>query len=280
MFRNFPSVAALAAVAIPAFAGSALADQPRPWEMNFQAAASPVAARIHSFNDLVFVTIVLITVFVFALMAYIIWRFNAKRNPVPSTRSHNTILEIIWTAVPVLILVVITVPSIKLLYYMDRTHDAGLTLKVTGHQWYWSYAYPDNGDFGFDSIMIPDNELKPGQPRLLAVDNQVVLPVGIDVRILITSSDVIHSWAVPSFGIKTDAVPGRVNETWVRVEREGTYYGQCSELCGVNHGYMPIAVKAVSKEAFNQWVEAAKKQFAQADGAGGQVARNTAATAR
>jgi len=280
MFRNFPSVTALAAVAIQAFAGSALADQPRPWEMRFQAAASPVAERIHSFNDLVFAIIVLITVFVLGLMAYIIWRFNAKRNPVPSTRSHNTVLEILWTALPVLILVVIAVPSLKLLYFMDRTHDAGLTLKVTGHQWYWSYEYPDNGGFGFDSIMTPDNELKPGQPRLLTVDNQVVLPVGVDVRILITSGDVIHSWAMPAFGIKTDAVPGRVNETWVKVEREGTYYGQCSELCGVNHGFMPIAVKAVSKETFGQWVEAAKKQFAQADGAGARVAGNAAAMPR
>jgi len=279
MFRIFSSVAALAAVALPAVAGTALAGQPVPWQTGFQEAASPVAERIQSFNDLVFVIIVAITVFVLALMAYIAVRFSAKRNPVPSRRAHNTVLEILWTAVPVLILVVIAVPSLRLLYFMDRNPDAEMTIKAIGHQWYWSYEYPDHDDFAFDSIMIPEDALEPGQPRLLAVDNEVVLPVDTDVRILVTAGDVIHSWAVPAFGIKTDAVPGRINETWVRISREGTYYGQCSELCGVNHGYMPIAVRAVSKEAFEEWVAEAKQRFTRADG-GTRLAGRAAATAR
>lgn len=266
MFRTFPSVAALVAAALAAAAGTAFAGQPLPWQTTFQAAASPVAEQIQDFNDLVFAIIVAITVFVLALMAYIVVRFSAKRNPVPSKRAHNTVLEILWTAVPVLILVVIAVPSLRLLYFMDRNPDAEMTIKAVGHQWYWSYEYPDHDDFAFDSIMVPDDALQPGQPRLLAVDNEVVLPVDTDVRILVTAGDVIHSWAVPAFGIKTDAVPGRINETWVRITREGTYYGQCSELCGVNHGYMPIAVRAVSKEAFETWVAEAKQRFARTDG--------------
>ena len=278
MLRKWPSVAALAAAAILAAAGIALADQPRPWQIDLQPAASAVAEQVREFNYLISVIIVGISVFVLTLMAYVAWRFNAKRNPVPSKRAHNTVLEVMWTALPVLILVVIAVPSLRLLYVMDRNPNAEMTIKAVGHQWYWSYEYPDHDDFAFDSIMVPDDELQPGQPRLLAVDNEVVLPIETDVRILITAEDVIHSWAVPSFGIKTDAVPGRVNETWVRIRREGTYYGQCSELCGVNHAYMPIAVRAVSKEAFEEWVAEAKERFARADGSGPRVAGAAPAT--
>lgn len=277
MFRNFPSVAALAAVALLAAAGVAFANQPHPWQIDLQPAASAVAERVHEFNYLVSAIIVAISVFVLVLMAYIAWRFNAKRNPVPSKRAHNTVLEVLWTALPVLILVIIAVPSLKLLYLMDRNPKAEMTIKAIGHQWYWSYEYPDHDDFTFDSIMVPEDQLQPGQLRLLAVDNEVVLPIETDVRILVTSGDVIHSWAMPSFGIKTDAVPGRVNETWVRILREGTYYGQCSELCGVNHGYMPIAIRAVSRQAFDEWTAAAKKKFARADG-GTRVAVGTATT--
>ncbi|MDX9862671.1 MAG: cytochrome c oxidase subunit II [Rhodospirillales bacterium] len=281
MLRKLPSVAGLVVAAILTVVGAAFADQPHPWQIDLQPAASTVAEQVHEFNYLITVIIVGISVFVLALMAYVAWRFNAKRNPVPSRRSHNTALEVIWTALPVLILVVIAVPSLRLLYVMDRNPDADMTIKAVGHQWYWSYEYPDHDGFTFDSIMVPDNELKPGQPRLLAVDNEVVLPIETDVRILVTSEDVIHSWAMPSFGIKTDAVPGRVNETWVRILREGTYYGQCSELCGVNHAYMPIAIRAVSKEAFDEWTAEAKEKYARADGSATRLAgRLPATTAR
>ena len=193
---------------------SAVAQQPAPWQLGLQKPASPVMDRIYEFNGLLLVVIIAITVLVLALMAYVMYRFSAKRNPTPSKRTHNTVLEVIWTAAPILILAVIVVPSIRLLYYEDRAVDADMTIKVIGHQWYWSYEYPDNGEIGFDSFMVPDDKLKEGQPRLLAVDNPLVLPVGTDVRILLTSDDVIHSWAVPSLGIKTDTVPGRINETW------------------------------------------------------------------
>jgi cytochrome c oxidase subunit 2 len=174
-------------------------------------------------------------------------------------------LEIVWTAVPIVILVIIAVPGMRLLYFSDKTQDYEMTLKVTGHQWYWSYTYPDQGDFQFDSILVPEDELEEWQPRLLTVDNRVVLPVDTNIQVLITSDDVIHDWAVPALGMKIDATPGRVNERWVRINEEGTYYGMCSELCGVNHGFMPIQVEAVSKEAFAEWVEQAKEEFARND---------------
>src|SRR5690606_12848505 len=189
----------------------------------------------------------------------------AKRNPEPSRTTHNTLVEVLWTVVPVVILVGIAIPSFKLLYYLDRVEEADMTIKVIGRQWYWTYEYPDHGNFAFDSNMIPEDQIQPGQLRLLEVDNRIVLPVDTNVRILVTASDVLHSFAVPAFGIKKDAVPGRINETWVRVDREGVYYGQCSELCGVNHAYMPIAVEVVSKERFAEWVEKAQAEFAQVE---------------
>ncbi len=243
--------------------GPAHAAEPQPWEIGFQSPATPIMERLESFNTFLSWIISLIAIFVLILLVYVCYRFAASRHPTPSRRTHNTLLEIAWTTVPVLVLVVIAIPSFKLLYYEDVVPDADLTLKAIGHQWYWSYEYPDNGDFSFDAYLVEAADLKPGQPRLLTTDNAVVVPVDTNVRLLTTATDVIHSWAVPSFGVKIDAVPGRINESWFRVEAPGTYYGQCSELCGDYHGFMPIMVKAVPKDEFKTWVEQAKKQFAQ-----------------
>ena len=255
-----------------AASAGALAAGPKPWQMNFQEAATPVMEDIISFHNLLLVIEILIVLFVLGLMLVIIIKFNSKANPVPSKTTHNTLLEVVWTVVPIAILMVIAVPSMKLLFFMDKAKNPEMTLKITGHQWFWTYQYPDNGDFEFDSYIVDDDDLKEGQPRLLAVDNEVVLPVDTDIRILLASDDVIHNWAMPSFGIKIDTVPGRTNETWVRIDKEGTYYGQCSELCGVNHGFMPIAVKAVSKEAFKAWTVEAQKEFAKADDSSPRIA--------
>jgi cytochrome c oxidase subunit 2 len=197
-------------------------------------------------------------------LIYTIVRFRASANPTPTRTSHNTLLEIAWTAIPVLILVVIAIPSFKLLYLGDRTPNPEMTLKVVGHQWYWSYEYPDHGDLKFDSYMVPESDIKPGQRRLLEVDNKVVVPAGTNVRILVAGTDVIHSFFIPSLGVQIYAMPGRLNETWVNVDRPGVYYGQCNQICGVNHAYMPIAVEALSKQDFAKWVEDAKKKFAKA----------------
>ena len=242
-----------------AFAGQGL---PKPWQMWFQEPASPVMERIDEFHDLVFAIEVAIVLLVLGIMAYIVVRFNHKANPVPSKNTHNTLLEVIWTVIPIIILVVIAVPSFKLLYFADKIEKADMTLKVTGNQWFWSYAYPDQGDIQFDSIIVAAEDLKPGQPRLLTVDNNVVLPVDTNIRLLFTTNDVIHNWAVPAFGLKLDASPGRINESWVRITSEGDYYGMCSELCGVNHAFMPIHVQAVSKAKFAEWVAAKKKAAA------------------
>jgi cytochrome c oxidase subunit 2 len=246
--------------------GAALAAQPVPWQLGFQPPATPIMERLESFHNLLLWIITVITLFVLALLAWVCVRFRASRSPTPSRRTHNTILEIAWTAVPVLILVVIAIPSFKLLYFQDVTPDAELTIKAVGHQWYWSYEYPDNGNFAFDAYMVADGDLQPGQPRLLATDNRVVLPVDTTVRVLVTATDVLHSWAVPAFGVKMDGVPGRINETWVRIQEPGIYYGQCSELCGTNHGFMPIMVEAVSKEEFEAWTQEARAEFARAGG--------------
>lgn len=233
------------------------------WDLYFQDPASPVMERVIDFHGMLMVIISIITAVVVALVLFTLWRFRAKRNPNPSKTTHNTLLEIIWTVIPCLILVIIIVPSMKMLYYMDRTNEPEMTLKVTGYQWYWGYEYPDHGDISFLSYMVSDEEIKEddGQQRLLSVDNPVYLPVDTNIRILITAADVLHSFAVPAFGIKKDAVPGRINETWVNITKEGTYYGQCSELCGKNHAYMPTEIRAVSKEKFAQWVEQAKKDL-------------------
>ncbi len=228
-----------------------------PWQMNFQEAATPVMEQVNQFHNLLLVIITGITIFVLVLMLYIAWRFSEKRNPEPSKTTHNTLLEVVWTVVPVLILVVIAIPSFRLMYYQAEVANADMTIKAIGRQWYWTYEYPDHGDFSFDSFMIDDNEIDPeaGQLRKLSVDEEIVLPVGQNVRILVTASDVIHSFAVPAFGIKMDGIPGQLNETWARIDEPGIYYGQCSELCGIGHADMPIAVRAVSEEDFQDWIE-------------------------
>ena len=241
------------------------ASEPKPWQMYFQPAATPVMEKIVDFHNLMLVVEVLIVLFVMAIMLIIFVKFNAKANPTPSKTSHHTGLEVIWTVVPIVILIVFAVPSMKLLFFMDKAQNPEMTLKVIGHQWYWSYQYPDNGNFEFDSNIVPDDEIKGDQRRLLEVDNRVVLPVNTKIRVLMTSDDVIHNWAVPAFGIKLDTVPGRTNETWVEITKPGTYYGQCSELCGVNHGFMPIAIDAVSKADFKKWVAKAQKEHAKVD---------------
>lgn len=244
--------------------GSALAGlgQPSPWQFGFQQAASPVMERITWFHDFLLYIIVGIAGFVLVLLITVMVRFNGRSNPVPSRTTHNTFIEIAWTLIPIMILMVIAVPSFKLLFLQLNVPPADLTVKATGNQWYWTYSYPDNGQFQFDSLMVKDDQLKPDQPRLLAVDNEMVVPVNKIVRVLTTGSDVIHSFAVPSFGIKIDAIPGRINETWFKATREGVYYGQCSELCGKNHAFMPIEVRVVSEQAFAAWVEDAKKKYA------------------
>lgn len=257
----------LIALTVMSWAGEASSAEGRskPWQMGLQDAASPVMERIHDFHSLLMVIMVGIVLLVLAILGYACFRFSAKRNPVPSKTTHNTLLEVVWTALPIVILVIIAIPGMRLLYFHDAVQDYEMTLKVTGHQWYWTYAYPDQGDFEFDSIPVPEDDLEEGQPRLLTVDNRVVLPVNTNIQILITADDVIHNWAVPSLGMKVDAVPGRVNERWVRINEEGMYYGMCSELCGVMHGFMPVQVEAVSKEAFAEWVEQAKEEFARVD---------------
>lgn len=238
-------------------AGQAMADGiPQPGQITFQPAASPVMEQIDSLHTFMLWIITAMTLLVMGLIGFICYRFSEKRNPVPSKTTHNTMLEVVWTGIPVLILFVIAIPSLKLLYFSDRIEEAEFTLKVVGHQWYWSYEYPDHGNFGFDSNMVEDKDLKPGQHRLLEVDKEVVVPVDANIRVLITAADVMHSWAVPALALKKDAVPGRLNETWFKVTRPGVYYGQCSELCGVRHAFMPIVIRAVSREEFNEWVTA------------------------
>ncbi|MBI3710962.1 MAG: cytochrome c oxidase subunit II [Proteobacteria bacterium] len=251
----------IAVVILAAF--SVLAQEPQPWQLGMQTPASPSKHKIEDLHNLLLVITTVITIFVLGLLIYTMIRFRASANPKPSRVTHHTWLEVAWTVVPVIILLIIAIPSFKMLYFMDRTVDADMTLKVVGHQWYWSYEYPDNGDLKFDSYMIPDADLKPGQKRLLEVDNRLVVPVGATIRLLIIGTDVIHSWLVPALGVQLYAMPGRVNETWVRVERPGVYYGQCNQICGTNHAYMPIAIEAIPKEAFTRWVDEAKKKFAQ-----------------
>ena len=251
----------LLAGAAAAYAGLG---QPSPWQLGLQEAVTPVMDRIIHFHDFVLYIITAISCFVLVLLVICMVRFNARRNPVPSRNTHNTFLEVAWTIVPIAILLFIAVPSFKLLFFQLIPPPADLTIKATGKQWFWSYSYPDHGKFEFDSLMLKAGELKPDQPRLLAVDNEMVVPVNKVVHLITTGADVIHAFSVPSFGVKIDSVPGRLNETWFEVTREGVYYGQCSELCGKDHAYMPIAVRAVSEQAFTAWVEGAKKKYARA----------------
>jgi cytochrome c oxidase subunit 2 len=254
------AAAAAAAALVPATAMAGLG-QPSPWQISFQQAATPIMEQITWFHDFLLVIITLITVFVLALLVIVIFKFNSRANPVPSKTTHNTLIEVVWTVVPVIILVAIAIPSFRLLFNQLTIPPAEVTIKATGKQWFWTYDYPDNG-FSFDSLMVQDKDLKPGQPRLLAVDNEVVVPVNKVVRVQVIGADVIHAFAVPSFGIKIDAVPGRLNETWFRATREGVYYGQCSELCGKDHAFMPITVRVVNDRDYAAWLDEAKKKFA------------------
>ena len=242
---------------------SAWAGKPEPWQIDFQPSATSVKDHIVDFHNLLLIIITGIVIVVTLLLGYALMRYRRKANPIPSKVTHNVPLEVVWTLIPCLILIVIAIPSFKLMYYSDRAINPEMTLKVTGYQWYWGYEYPDHGDISFLSYMIPDQEIREdeGQVRLLETDNPVVVPIDTDIRVLITAADVIHAWAVPAFGVKKDAVPGRINETWFNVKEPGTYYGQCSEICGINHAFMPIQIKAVTKAEFAQWVEKAKVEF-------------------
>jgi cytochrome c oxidase subunit 2 len=264
------------ALAVSICPSTAFAGYAKDWQFGFQDAATAVMRDIADFHNLLLVIITLITIFVLALLVYTMWRFSAKRNPVPSKTTHHTALEMMWTVVPVVILVVIAVPSFKLLYFSDVVPKADMTIKATGYQWYWSYQYPDHGNASFDANVVdlrdPDmsaSDRKMWQAkfgdkykRLLDTDNSLVVPVDTTIRLQITAGDVLHSWALPAFGVKKDAVPGRLNETWFKAEKLGTFYGQCSELCGARHGFMPIRVDVVSKRDFEKWV---KKQQASID---------------
>jgi cytochrome c oxidase subunit 2 len=232
--------------------------------MGLQQAVTPVMENVVWFHDFLLYLITAIAGFVLLLLLIVIVRFNARSNPTPTRTTHNTLLEVAWTLVPVIILVAIAVPSFKLLFFQLTIPASDVTVKATGKQWFWTYSYPDS-NFEFDSLMLQDTERKPDQPRLLAVDNEMVVPVNKVVRVQVIGSDVIHAFAVPSFGIKIDAVPGRLNETWFKATREGVYYGQCSELCGKDHAYMPIAVRVVNDKDYAAWIDQAKKKYANSD---------------
>jgi cytochrome c oxidase subunit II len=272
VFKRLAALAVTIGVVL-AGAGIALAGdgQPSPWQLGFQMSATPVMDNIVSFHTFVLYIIIAISLFVLVLLLMIMVRFNARANPTPSRTTHNTLLEVAWTLIPVVILVIIAIPSFRLLFYQltipAMSAEAGdVTIKATGRQWYWSYSYPDHGNFEFDSRLACDQQrVKCQAPRLLAVDNDLVVPVNKNIRVITTGGEVIHAFAVPAFGIKIDSIPGRINETWFKATREGIYYGQCSELCGRDHAYMPIAVRVVSEEQFKAWVEGARKKFARED---------------
>jgi cytochrome c oxidase subunit 2 len=254
----------MATALVIAFPVLGFAAEPLPWQLNMQPAASPSATHIHEFHDMLLYIITAISLFVLVLLVWVILRYNSKANPVPAKFTHNVMIEVLWTVIPVIILIVIAIPSFKVLYYNDRVENPEMTLKVTGRQWYWDYEYPDHDGIAFSSYMIPDADIsaEKNQRRLLSTDNAVVLPVDTNIQIIMSGGDVLHSWTVPAFGVKIDAVPGRLNETWVRIEKPGVYYGQCSELCGKDHSYMPIEIHAVSKEDFAKWLVTAKEEFA------------------
>ncbi|WP_428489796.1 cytochrome c oxidase subunit II [Rhodopila sp.] len=248
--------------AVPLAWAQGVVGAPRPWEMGMQRSFSPIKDREIRLNDLVLVMITVITLLVGGLLVWVMIRYNSKRNPVPSQTSHNTVLEIAWTVIPVLVLVIMAIPSFRLIYYQDRTPDPDMTIKVTGHQWYWEYTYPDQGNLDIESRYVPDEDLKPGQPRLLTVDNQMVIPVNKKIRVLTTSGDVIHSFFIPAFGVQRYAIPGRTIETWMEADKIGTFYGECNQICGLDHSRMPISVRAVSEADFKSWVEQTKKSAA------------------
>jgi cytochrome c oxidase subunit 2 len=274
-------VGALVTAALMAGGDAAFAafGQSTPWQLGMQDSATPVMDEITSFHDFLLYVITAISGFVLVLLVIVMVRFNARANPTPSRVTHNTTLEVLWTVIPVVILAVIVVPSFRLLFHQLNMPPADITVKATGKQWYWTYAYPDNGKFEFDSLMLQDKDRKADQPRLLAVDNEMVVPVNKVVRMQIIGAEVIHSFAVPSFGVRLDAVPGRLNETWFKATREGMYYGQCSELCGKDHAFMPVAIRVVSEQAFKEWVEAANKRPEWKTAGAGQAAPTAVADA-
>jgi cytochrome c oxidase subunit II len=244
------------------FCVSLFADQPKEWQLGFQDPASKGMESIIWFHDYMLLPVITaITVFVLFLILYVCVRFRASKNKVASTTSHNTTVEVLWTLIPCLILIVLAVPSFKILYKQDTIPQADVTIKAIGYQWYWGYEYPDE-KIGFDSYMVEEKDLKANQPRLLTVDNEVYVPVNKVVKVMITANDVLHAWALPAFGVKRDAVPGRINETWFKAEKTGTFYGQCSELCGIKHAFMPITVNVVTEEEYVKWLEEAKQNFA------------------
>jgi len=267
--------AGLAAILVTGDLAFAGLGQPSPWQLGLQQSATPVMEELTWFHDFLLYIIAAIAAFVLILLVIVTIRFNARANPVPSRTTHNTPIEVAWTVVPVLVLVTIAVPSFRLLFHELNVPPADVTVKATGKQWFWSYSYPDN-KFEFDSLMLQDRDRKADQPRLLSVDNELVVPVNKIVRVITTGADVIHSFAVPSFGIKIDAIPGRINETWFKATREGMYYGQCSELCGKDHAFMPIAVRVVSERDYAAWLDQAKKKFAQDENRPTAVAANAA----
>jgi len=236
---------------------------PHDWQLNFPPAFTPVMEDVEWLHNILLVIITLISLFVLVLLLYAVWRFHASRNAVATATTHNTFLEIAWTVVPILILVIIAIPSFRLLYFSDKAVNPAFTIKVTGNQWYWTYNYPDLGDFTVESRILPEADRikqKPTQPRLMAVDEEMVIPKGTTIRIIGTAvGDSMHGWTVPGFGIKKTVIPGRLNEGWISVKDEGFYFGQCSQICGMNHTYMPIAVRVVSKDVFDKWVETKKK---------------------
>ncbi len=258
--RLLSAVSAFLASALLSFPSAANESVAKPWQLNFQEPATPVMEKLVFTHDALLILITVISVFVLLAIIYICVRFNKKANPIASKTTHNVKLEVIWTVVPILILVAIAVPSLRLHYFMEDDVEAEMTLKVVGYQWYWHYDYPDHGGFGFDSYIKKKEDLKEGDHRLLAVDNHVVVPVDTKVRVLLTAGDVIHAWAIPAFGVKRDAIPGRLNSSWFKATKVGRYYGQCSELCGVGHGFMPIVVDVVSKEDFAAWVAGKQKE--------------------
>jgi cytochrome c oxidase subunit II len=259
----FGVLSAVAGLGVASSAGAQpVVGVPHQWQMDFPPSYTPLMDKVASLHDLLLVIITVISVFVLFLLIYAMWRFHASRNPTATVTTHNTFLEIAWTIIPILILVVIAIPSFRLLYYGDKATDAALTIKVTGHQWYWSYAYPDQGNFTVESRILSEADrvkMKPNQPRMLAVDEEMVIPKGANIRIIGTAADSMHGWTVPGFGIKKTVIPGRLNEGWINVREEGYYFGQCSQICGNMHSYMPIAVRVVSQAEFDKWVEQKKK---------------------
>ena len=236
--------------------------QSTDWQLSFQNPATDLMGSVVGLHNIILIVMTLVTLFVLFLLFYVSFRFSAKRNPIPSTTTHNTVVEVLWTAIPIVILVVLAIPSFKLLYQQEKSENYDMTVKVIGHQWYWEYEYPDHGDFYFESYMVQEQDLEEGDLRLLTVDNPLVIPANKNIQILITAGDVLHSWAVPSMGLKTDAVPGRLNETWVNVKEPGIYRGQCSEICGSGHGFMPVVVKVLPEREFMAWANEAKNNYA------------------